>query len=126
MLEEMRTWDPSWWYCPKIVWKEIFTLISSTTWVTPPPSPETALFSIGLDKWPHKAQVYISHVLIATRRSQANAWKSDCAPSLLAVIDFLNTHATFEKMFARIQGKTFIFQENWAYWTKDDRNMVGP
>lgn len=78
------------------------------------PTPETALFGIGLDKWPSKTYVLFTHVLIATRRARANAWNSEYTPSLHTVINFLNTYATSEKMFAQIQDKISLFQVNWA------------
>lgn len=132
MLQEMRVHGihrpyTVWWYCPKIAlfWKDVSALISSANGVNHPPTPETALFSISLDKWPHKAQVFLTHVLFAPRRSLANAWKSDCAPSLITVIDFLNTHPTFEKMLHKFSAKPSHFRTTGRIGPKMTETQLG-
>lgn len=53
-------------------WKEISDFISFITKTNYLLIPETALFGTGLDKWPNKFHVFITHVLIAARRTLAS------------------------------------------------------
>lgn len=108
------------WSCPNITqyWKQIYNLILQVLKNNLEPSPGMAILSLEMDLAPHHMRTLLSHILLAARLSLVRHWKDIKIPEISKVTQTINTHSTYEQLFASEMGKYSLTNKIWEPWNK--------
>lgn len=108
------------WSCPAIhaFWTKIFQLMAQILELQIPLTAGMAILSLGIESIPGPSIVIVIHVLLSARLSIMRHWRDHVVPTLSEVIKTTNTHATYEIMFAAVQGNYQAMSSRWKLWTE--------
>ena len=108
------------WDCPKVTqyWAGIYDLISCLFWVRLDPSPGMALLSLEMDLVPFHLRNLLSHILLVARLALVRHWKDIISPTRSVVKQIINTHGTYEQLFAHSVGKYPSISSIWEPWNQ--------
>lgn len=106
------------WFCPKLrgLWSQVERLMMDITGTKQSLSPGMALLSLDLHTIPSTYRTVISHILLATRISILRKWKEITTPTLLEIIQTIQTNGSYEVLHASANGNYKKVKEQWDPW----------
>lgn len=106
------------WTCPLLApfWVEVFRLISSILGIEMQGKPEVALLHLFPAYMPCRHSYLASQILVATKASIAQLWKSDRLPCLQEVINKVHKHYLFETADLTNSSAASSSCSKWSKW----------
>lgn len=106
------------WFCPNIrsYWNSVFRLTTKLTGFITRPNIRLAILSIGIEKFPSNLKHVVKHTLFAAWLILIRKWKSNIAPNVGEVINFISKTYTLEQVMAYKHGCLAKFYMQWSSW----------
>lgn len=106
------------WSCPllKPLWSAVFRLIDSVIGIAVQGTPEIALLHLFPTLIPYGDRYIMGHILVATKASIAQLWKSDKIPSLQEILNKVHKHFLYETSDLRISPIASSVNTKWSKW----------
>lgn len=106
------------WLCPllKSLWISVFRLISSVIGIEVQGAPEIALLHLFSNLPLYSDRYVAGHILVATKASIAQLWKSDKIPNLQVIISKVHKHFLYETSDLRTSPTSSYINSKWSKW----------
>lgn len=93
-----------------------FWVISTVTGIKRAPDLAMALLLLHYEWWPKIHLTFVTHCLIAAKKSIDSEWKQPDPPEFVSFLLHLNTQTQCELVFSVINGKSQSFCVQWLAW----------
>lgn len=97
-------------------WTGIFSLISDIAKDPFPLSPGLALLNLSIESIPLPLRTEVTHVLLAARLLITRMWKSTTPTVIKKTTQLIQTHYTYEKLWASDRKAYNNIQKAWSPW----------